>query len=416
MVVDKAVVFSRHGLRPPTNQRALNPLSIDPWPSWPVPDGDLTPHGAAAAELMGQFYGARLDGAGLLDTGKCPSAGDVFAWTDKANRTRLTGDALLKGLFPGCALKAGFNANTAGALFQPVTFGIAKVNQTAARQEIMRALGGSIATGKARYSNDFARLAKILHGPTPAACAKAKLRAGCSLIDLPWEIAAVSNDRSVTLKGPLNWASTVGEVIRMEYANAFPLAHVAWGRVDNAEEVSSALTLHKAYYDATLRVPAIARPNASQILNQISLALREGSAMAEPGGPPSAKLVLLVGHDTNIATMQAAMGVKWSLPGYPENDTPPGGAFLFERLRDTATGAVSVRLSFLAQSLDQMRNLTPLTGTAAGPEIAILTLPGCPPAPAACSLETFSAGLEASIDQAALGPISYRPENSHSQY
>ncbi len=413
IIVDKAIIVSRHGVRPPTNQKTLNPLSVDPWPSWSVPDGDLTPHGAAAAELMGRYYRSRLSKAGLLDAGQCPSAREVFAWADKADRTRLTADALLEGLHPGCGLKAGVNEQTASALFHPVVAGVAKVDQDAARQGIMKALGGSIDAGKARYAREFGRLAKTLHGPTQAACAKAKLQAGCSLIDLPWTLASISDGRSITLRGPLNWASTIGEVIRMEYANDFPLDRVAWGRIADAEEVKSVLALHKAYYDVTLRVPAIARPSASQILNQVSLSLRDGTAMAKPGGPPSAKVVLFVGHDTNIATMQAAMSVRWSLPGYPENDTPPGGAFLFERLRDVTNGLLSVRLSYLAQSLDQIRNLMPLTDASEGPEVAVLTLPGCPPAPASCSLEIFSAGLETSIDQDALGPISYQPEIPH---
>jgi 4-phytase/acid phosphatase len=200
----------------------------------------------------------------------------------------------------------------------------------------------------------------------------------------------------------------------MEYTNGFPIEQVAWGRVTDAADVKAVLALHKAYYDVTLRQPAIAQPNASQILNQVSLALREGTPIAQPGGPPAAKLVLIVGHDTNIATMQATMGVQWSLPGYPDNDTPPGGAYVFERLRDTDTGALSVRLSYLAQSLDQIRDLIPLT-SGASPEAAILALPGCAPAPASCSLDGFTKALEGKIDLTALAPVSYRPDTRQKQ-
>ncbi|MBM6594394.1 histidine-type phosphatase [Microvirga pudoricolor] len=408
--VDKAVIVSRHGVRPPTSQKALDPLSVDPWPSWPVPDGDLTPRGATAATLMGGFYRARLGESGLLAAG-CPSAGEVFAWADKSERTKATANALLEGLYPGCGLKAGFNAKEAGPLFHPIASGVAPVDRAKAQAEMMLALGGSFEAAKERYADDFQRLAKVLRGPTPKACAKAKLQAGCSLVDLPWSIATVSKGRSVALKGPLDWAGTVGEVVRMEYANGFPLDRVAWGRVPDANAVKAILALHTAYYDASLRIPAIARPNASQLLNQVSLALRQDTPLAQPGGPPSSKLVLIVGHDTNIATMQAAMGVRWSLQGYPDNDTPPAGAYLFERLRDTATGSFSVRLSYLAQNLDQIRNLTPLTGASAGPETIALTLAGCPPAPAACGLSDFTKALAAGIDANAVAPVSYRPES-----
>lgn len=35
IVLDKVVIFSRHGVRSPTDRKALEPLSFDPWPVWP---------------------------------------------------------------------------------------------------------------------------------------------------------------------------------------------------------------------------------------------------------------------------------------------------------------------------------------------------------------------------------------------
>jgi 4-phytase/acid phosphatase len=175
--------------------------------------------------------------------------------------------------------------------------------------------------------------------------------------------------------------------------------------------VRTLLALHKAQYDVTLRTPYIARRYASQLLSQIAAALAEGTdlARADASGPPPAKLTLIVGHDTNIATMQAALGVGWSLKGYPENDTPPGGALVFERLRDTATGERYVRLAYTAQTMDQIRNLTP-PGREASPERAVLALPGCPPAivPNTCHLKDFVGIVQAHIDPTALAPVSWR--------
>jgi 4-phytase/acid phosphatase len=405
-VVEKAVIVSRHGVRPPTNQKALDPLSTQAWPNWPVPDGDLTPQGAEAAMLMGRYYRNALSRSGLIPAEGCPSSGDLFAWADDTERTKQTAKSIVDGLYQGCGIRIGFAARS-GILFHPVAAGVAKVNRTQARREMLAALGGSLANAKVRHAAAFARLAEVLQGPAPQACAKARLPAGCSLIDLPWAIGSADKGRSVTLKGPLDWAGTVGEVLRMEYANGFPPDQVAWGRVTNASEVASLLALHSAYYDATLRLAAIARPNASQLLHQVSLSLLDGTSEEAPGGPPRAKIVLFIGHDTNIATMQAAMGVSWVLPGYPANDTPPAGAFLFERLREPATGERSVRLAYVAQSLDQIRSLAPLTGGSAGPEKAALTLPGCPPPPGACGLDAFAASLRARIDTTALAPVSY---------
>lgn len=411
-VLDKVVIFSRHGVRPPTNQKALDPLSIDAWPSWPVPDGNLTPHGAAAATLMGQHFRSLYVGPQFIVPSPCPTTGDVFAWADKAERTRATANAILAGLFPNCGLVTGFNAATADALFHPTEAGIAPLDAKVAKEAVIAAMGGSQLSAKKHYAADFAHLATVLRGPTPQACSKAGLSATCRLIDLPWRIRiATKEGNRLTLAGPLADASTVGEVIRLEYSGGMPSKLVGWGRVRTASDVKAVLSLHKAQYDLTLRVPYIAKRSASQILNQIAIALKQGTdlAGASDQGPPPSKLLLIVGHDSNIATMQAALGVNWQLEDYPANDTPPGGAIVFERSRDTVTNEQSVRAYYTAQTMDQIRNLVPLVGESR-PQRAALTLPGCSPSREGqtCGLADFLNGLEPRIDRSATGPVSYQ--------
>ncbi|AWK84988.1 hypothetical protein DEW08_01260 [Azospirillum thermophilum] len=105
--VEKAVLFSRHGVRPPTETHKVVPLSTRPWPSWPVPDGHLTPHGKAGAVRMGEYYRQRFAREGLLPSSGCPAQGEIFAWANTDQRTRETGNGILEGLYPGCGLTAG---------------------------------------------------------------------------------------------------------------------------------------------------------------------------------------------------------------------------------------------------------------------------------------------------------------------
>lgn len=411
LVLDKVVIFSRHGVRPPTSQKALDPLSLQPWPSWAVGEGELTPHGAKAAARMGQYYRSAYVRPDFLGSAACPGD-ELFAWADDSERTRATGTAILAGLFPGCGLVAGFAAEGAAVLFHPIQAGVAPLDPDLTLAGMLAALGGSLDAAKSRYREGFAELASVLHGPVPAACAAAELAFPCALIDLPWGLKIdAEKGNAASLSGPLKDASTVAEVIRMEYSDDMPLDQVGWGRVGSAAKVASLLALHEAQYDATLRVPYIARREASQLLHQIGLALRQGSVLAGSAGdgPPPAKLVLFVGHDTNIVTLQATLGTQWQLEGYPPNDTPPAGALVFERWRDAGTGALSVRLAFVAQGMEAIRNLAPPTGAGA-PERAVLPLPGCPPAAQdPCALVDFIAMLEQRIDPTALRPVRYAP-------
>jgi 4-phytase / acid phosphatase len=62
-----AVIVSRHGVRSPIARTpSLANIAADPWPSWPVPPGHLTPRGAELARLLGVYYRDYYTAQGLF--------------------------------------------------------------------------------------------------------------------------------------------------------------------------------------------------------------------------------------------------------------------------------------------------------------------------------------------------------------
>jgi 4-phytase/acid phosphatase len=70
------------------------------------------------------------------------------------------------------------------------------------------------------------------------------------------------------------------------------------------------------------------------------------------------------------------------------DDTPPGGALLFELWRSRSAGEFSVRTYFTAQTLDQMRSSAPLT-LSNPPQRVPVFIPGCSRADMSCALDSF---------------------------
>ena len=124
------------------------------------------------------------------------------------------------------------------------------------------------------------------------------------------------------------------------------------------------------------------------------------SGKPEPGalGNPGDRLVILVGHDTNIATVAGALGIDWIIDGRVD-DTPPGGALLFELWRSHADGKLFVRTEYTAQTLEQMRKTEPLTPQNP-PTIAPVFIPNCSRADLTCSWDGFEAAMRQAIDPA----------------
>ena len=80
------------------------------------------------------------------------------------------------------------------------------------------------------------------------------------------------------------------------------------------------------------RTPAVARIYASNLLDHIRITMEQsvtGRPVDGAIGKPGGRLVVLVGHDTNIVAVAGALGIDWIADGRAD-DSPPGGALIFD--------------------------------------------------------------------------------------
>ncbi|MCW5759635.1 MAG: histidine-type phosphatase, partial [Phenylobacterium sp.] len=243
---------------------------------------------------------------------------------------------------------------------------------------------GGLKAVQAKHAADFAVLQRILG--KPEACAVPS----CRLADVPSALEPQAHD-GPDLGGALGVASTAGQSIMLEYVEGKPMEQVGWGRAAKAD-LTRLLRFHstKFYYEA--RTPYVAERAAAPIAQRILAAL---------GGEAGAgRLTLLVGHDTNIAQLGGMLDLHWRIAEYPADDPPPGGALGFELLSD-AGGRSFVRAFYQAQSMDQLRNLAPLTADAP-PAHAYLPIPGCTTSASdPCPLARFQAIVQRKLDHPA---------------
>jgi 4-phytase/acid phosphatase len=196
----------------------------------------------------------------------------------------------------------------------------------------------------------------------------------------------------------LDIASTMAENLLLEYAEGMDAANVGWGRVD-LRKLRELLQLHVAHEDIADRTSYVARAQSSNLLSHILESMQQAvSAKPAAGavGKPGDRLLILVGHDTNLAAIAGAMNLNWLIDGR-RDDTPPGGALVFELWKSRNAGEYSVRTFYQAQTLDQMRNATPLS-VQSPPERVPVFLPGCSQADFSCRWEAFQQAIHAGTD------------------
>jgi 4-phytase/acid phosphatase len=408
----KVVALQRHGVRPPSSTKEITPLAAEPWPTWDVPDGQLTSHGKQAIAELGKWEGQMLRSRGFLSEG-CPKPGDVFAWANSGyQRTIDSADTLLPVMFPGCGLKAGhLNTTKQDPLFTASEFDVGRLDQDQARKAVMERMGGGLDRPDPRLTTLMAELQSVLHCCSVTLCQETVKKDSCTFADRPSALSPTAEGRNVNWTGPMGQASTIAQVLLLEYANGFPPEQVGWGRASTAEAVIRLSELRKIKYEYQERVPYIARRGASNILNQILLALEAGAGMNPADadrGLIDANLVLFVGSDTQIAEIGGILDAHWQLKGYLDDETPPGGGLVLELLQDPATGARFVRVVFVAQTLDQIRAASAL-GASNPPNYVTVAVPGCEGArpDGACPVESFIKVARSKMDMTAVAKPAY---------
>jgi 4-phytase/acid phosphatase len=381
--VERVVLLMRHSVRPPTSATVTPPgWAAQPWPKWSTPYGELTPHGAAAAKLVGRYDRGAYAARGLVSRAGCPAAGDIALFASGKSRSIDTAKNYAEGFAPGCGLTVTHPADENNdPIFHPLESGVA-IDGARALAAVQATLPqGGVAALQAAHAADFTVLERVLGRPTSCAVPT------CRLADIPSRLEAQPRD-GPDLAGALGVASTAGQSLMLQYVEGMPLAQVGWGRAGKAD-LTQLLRFHATKFRYEARPHYIADRAAAPVAREIL------SALAGETGSGK-KLTVLVGHDTNIAQLGGMLDLHWKVADYPADDPPPGGALGFELSRD-AKGGRWVRAFYQAQSMEQLRSLAPLTSKAPPARVDV-AIPGCG---SPCSYAKFQALVRGRLEHPA---------------
>lgn len=382
------VMLSRHGVRSPlSNPAEIDKYSAAPWPQWEVKPGYLTPHGYDLMKIFGGWDRTKFAGQGLFAATGCSDAAHVTIFADSDERTRETAKALAEDMFPGCGIEV--HARPEGEPDPLFRGGHADASlETAA---ISGRIGGNAEDVTQALRPQLTELDQVLAG-----CGKvpATNPHRVSIFDIPASLGQGSG-YSGFLHGPVSSASTLVENLLLEYTDGKP--DVGWGCVDGAK-LRALMQIDTASWEYGVRTPAVARVLASGLLQHIEQSM-EQHMTGEPAegalGKPGDRMLMLVGHDTNIASVSGLLGIHWIIDGRID-DTPPGGALLFEIWRSRSDGRKFVRLEYTAQTLEQMRETQALT-PANPPDALPIFVPGCSGPDMSCTWDGFKSAVQAAL-------------------
>jgi len=363
--LQQVLVMSRHNLRAPlaNNGSVLAQSTPKAWPQWDTPGGLLTTKGGVLEVYMGHYFNAWLKQTGVLPQEGCPADGSVYVYANSLQRTVATAQFFSNGAFPGCDISV-HHQDKMGEM-DPTFNPIITDNSDAFNQQALSAMNAKLASLKLDAS--YEQLAQIIDYKDSAAC---KTDKQCDLTAEPSKMSAVPG-KEPGVSGPLKVGNSLVDAFMLQYYEGFPMKNVAWGKIVTPHQWQQLAQLKDGYQDSLFTSTVIAQNVAKPLLTYISSALISERKAGSP------KLTVLVGHDSNIASLLSAMQFKpYQLPHQYEK-TPIGGKLVFQRWHDGKSDRDLLKIEYVYQSTEQLRNAEPLT-LQNPPQRVTLALEGCP--------------------------------------
>jgi 4-phytase/acid phosphatase len=394
------IILVRHGVRVPIESEIrASSYNAQPWPSWGVAEGVLTPHGTKALNLLGEWYRARY--ASLLEGTPCDKRG-IYAEANTTQRTIASAHAMLDGLAPGCNIQVHqASAGKRNPLFTGPT------GPPVDKQRLTDATDGRMANNPDWYVHAFAVPMAMMYHVMHDCTAGDK---ECDPSKPDFRTVRVKDGkampRNAREENPVTLGADFAEHLLLEYTEGMPMEQVGWGRVTRAD-LDQLMEMNTRYHDFMLRTPYSTQVVASNLADHIRATV-DASATGKPTagelGLPTDRFVLLDAHDGNLSWLGGLLRIDWLLQDQTFNATPPGSGLVFEVHRSRSTGKSTVQVSYISQTLDQMRYLQPLSPVNM-PSIAPIFVPGCSgTAPTyACAVEDFDHVITSSIDKSFVG-------------
>ncbi|WP_449264053.1 bifunctional glucose-1-phosphatase/inositol phosphatase, partial [Escherichia coli] len=341
--LQQVLMMSRHNLRAPlaNNGSVLEQSTPNKWPEWDVPGGQLTTKGGVLEVYMGHYMREWLAQQGMVKSGECPPPDTVYAYANSLQRTVATAQFFITGAFPGCDIPVHHQEKmgTMDPTFNPVITD----DSAAFSEQAVAAMEKELS--KLQLTDSYQLLEKIVNYKDSPAC---KEKQQCSLVDGKNTFSA-KYQQEPGVSGPLKVGNSLVDAFTLQYYEGFPMDQVAWGEIKSDQQWKVLSKLKNGYQDSLFTSPEVARNVAKPLVSYIDKALVTDRTSAP-------KITVLVGHDSNIASLLTALDFKpYQLHDQNER-TPIGGKIVFQRWHDSKANRDLMKIEYVYQSAEQLRN------------------------------------------------------------
>lgn len=351
-ILKEAVVLSRHNIRAPLSTKGslLEKVTTHPWFEWTAGASELTTRGGALENQFGLYFRKWLVDAGLFKENANPTTNEVNVYANSMQRCIATANYFKTALFPVGDVKVNhrFVPSKMDPVFFPRLTKTSKSFKAQALKEIA-AMGGKkgIVGINENLKEGYEITAMVLDLKDSPACKQDNL---CAFDNYNTQIILEKGDEP-RMKGSLKDANTCSDALILQYYEEPDAKKAAFGHNITLTDWTKIAKIKDVYGDVLFAAPTVAVNVAHPLLVYMYDELLDKDR----------KLSFLCGHDSNIASVTAALEVEpYDLPNSIEKKTPIGCKLVFEKF-EGKDGQMYCDINLTYQSTDQLRNIAMLS-------------------------------------------------------
>ena len=352
--LEEMVILSRHNIRSPLsgNGSALGNLTPHTWFRWTSGPSELSLRGGQLETMMGQYFGQWLESEGVIKDKNTyiPAEGEMRFYANSMQRTIATAQYFSSGMLPvaNVTIEHKFAPSKMDPVFHPQLTFMSDAFRTQAMKEIS-AMGGQkgLQGINDKVENNYRIIEKALDlKDSPAAKKDGLTKFRSDDLQILLEI-----NKEPAMKGSLKQANSASDAFILQYYEEPDKIKAGFGHKLTQKEWEEIAGIKDVYGDVLFTAPSVAVNVAHPLLQEVS---RE---LAVPGR----KFTFLCGHDSNIASVLAALEAEeYDVPQSIEKKTPIGSKLVIEKFKGK-DGKAYAALSIVYQTTDQLRDRTALT-------------------------------------------------------
>ena len=339
------VVLSRHNIRAPLVDKnsAISKVTPHKWIKWTSAPSELSLRGGEEETIMGQYFRRWLVSENLITENYLPAEGEVRFYANSRQRTVATAQFFSSGMFPVANVRIERkypSLDKRDPVFKPKLTLVNDKYVALATAQIKALYGDK--TPKDSYR----LLEKVLDFKDSEIAKSEGLK---NFRDEDFEVIFKLGDEPVTT-GTLKIANQATDALSLQYYEEENPVKATFGHKLSFKDWQKLSAIKDFYNDVLFTAPLVAVNIAHPLLQVMNDELSLDR-----------KFTFLCGHDSNIASILAALEVEdYLLPQTIERKTPIGVKFVIEKWRG-ADGVDYAKTKLIYASTEQLRNKTTLT-------------------------------------------------------